>query len=86
MSANSLLVRFQDILGDITDISHRLGRSALPYTRLSQARVAAFRRQIESISASSSAIFAAIALNDCAIDERIVDWLASGSRAHAWTS
>ena len=75
---NPLLVRFQDILGDITDISHRLGRSALPYACLSQARVAAFRRQIETISTSSSAIFAAIALNDCAIDERIVGWLVSG--------
>ena len=65
-------------MGDIADISHRLGRSALAYASMRQARVAAFRRQVETISASSSAIFEAIALNDCAIDERIVDWLISG--------
>ena len=78
MPLNPLVTRFQDILGDIADIAHRIGRAVLPYAGLNQTSVGEFRRQLETIRVCSNAMFGAITLNNSPVDDRIIDWLTSG--------
>ena len=83
MPVNPLEVRCERALEEISTLSQRIRRSALPYER-NQASNQSFniaeklRRQMETIHTSCNAILEAITLENYATDDRITDWLLSG--------
>ena len=84
MPGGPLVARCERTLEEITIISQRIRRSALPYER-KQASNQSFncigeklRRQMETFRISCEAMLEAVTLENYTTDDRITDWLLSG--------